>query len=224
MVALIPMAKESPDDNRESSVPPQTPRHESGKPNTETTHALVLRAKAGDEAALNELCARYLPRLRRWAHGRLPAWSRSALDTDDLVQETLTRVARRIESFDPRNEAAFQAYLRRALRNRIRDEVDRASGKSVESLESSKPSPDPSPLDEAIGSELLARYEAALLKLKPEDRDAIIARFEMEMTWAEVAEALGKNSSESAQMTVKRALVRLAREMSLGSKKENPKR
>jgi len=224
MVALIPMPMESPHDETEASVPPETPRHESGKPNTEKTHTLVLRAKAGDRAALDELCARYLPRLRRWAHGRLPAWSRSALDTDDLVQETLTRVARRIESFDPRNEAAFQAYRRRALRNRIRDEVDRASGKSVESLESSKPSPDPSPLDEAIGSELLARYEAALLKLKPEDRDAIIARFEMEMTWAEVAEALGKNSSESAQMTVKRALVRLAREISLGSKKENPKR
>src|SRR5262245_1157590 len=29
MVALIPMAKESPDDERESSVAPQTPRHES---------------------------------------------------------------------------------------------------------------------------------------------------------------------------------------------------
>ena len=219
MVALIPMAKESPDDERESSVPPQTPRPESGKPNTETTHALVLRAKAGDPAALDELCARYLPRLRRWAHGRLPAWSRSALDTDDLVQETLTRVARRIESFDPRHEAAFQWYLRRALANRIRDEVDRAKGKSVETLESGKPSPGPSPLEELIGTDLLERYEAALLKLKSEDRNAIIARVEMEMTWSEVAEALGKNSSESAQMTVKRALVRLAREMSLGSKK-----
>jgi len=213
------MAKESPDDEREPSVPPQTQRHESGKPTTEKTHALVLRAKAGDQAALEELCARYLPRLRRWAHGRLPAWSRSALDTDDLVQETLTRVTRRIGSFDPRHEAAFQGYVREALFNRIRDEVDRAKGKSVETLESGKPSTTPSPLEVAIGTELLERYEAALLKLKPDDRDAIIARVEMEMTWPEVAEALGKNSSESAQMTVKRALVRLAREMSLGSKK-----
>jgi len=120
--------------------------------------------------------------MRRWAHGRLPAWSRSALDTDDLVQETLARAAGRIGSFDPRHEAAFQGYLRHALLNRIRDEFKRAKGKSVETLESGKPSPAPSPLEELIGTELLERYEAALLKLKPEDRDAIIARVEMEMT------------------------------------------
>jgi hypothetical protein len=36
----------------------------------------------------------------------------------------------------------------------------------------------------------------------------------MGLTWSEIAEAFDKNSSESAQMTVRRALVRLAREMS----------
>jgi hypothetical protein len=40
---------------------------------------LVLRARGGDQEALNDLCARYLPRLQRWAHGRLPASARGAL-------------------------------------------------------------------------------------------------------------------------------------------------
>ena len=173
--------------------------------------------RAAETAALDELCVRYLPRLRRWAHGRLPAWTRQAIDTEDLVQDTLTQVAGRIQSFEPRHEGAFQGYLRQALLNRIRDEARRASGKLAETLGSGRPSPDPSPLEQAIGTELLDRYEAALLRVKPEDREAIIARVEMGLTWSEIAEALDKNSSESAQMTVKRALVRLAREMSHGS-------
>jgi RNA polymerase sigma-70 factor (ECF subfamily) len=164
--------------------------------------------------ALDELCVRYLPRLRRWAHGRLPAWTRQAIDTEDLVQDTLAQVAGRIESFEPRHEGAFQGYLRQALLNRIRDEVRRAGDKVAETLGSARPSPAPSPLEQAIGTELLERYEAALLRVKSEDREAIIARVEMGLTWSEIAEALDKNSNESAQMTVKRALVRLAREMS----------
>ena len=215
MTTLISMLKPPPD---ERELPPhEHPRPESAKPGPETTFSLVVRARGGDRVALDELCLRYLPRLRRWAHGRLPAWTRQAIDTEDLVQDTLTQVAGRIQSFEPRHEGAFQGYLRQALLNRIRDEARRASGKLAETLESGRPSPDPSPLEQAIGTELLDRYEAALLRVKPEDREAIIARVEMGLTWSEIAEALDKNSSESAQMTVKRALVRLAREMSHGS-------
>jgi len=53
--------------------------------------------------------------------------------------------------------------------------------------------------------------------LKPEDREAIIASVEMGLKWNELADTLGKNSAASAQMTVSRALVRLAKEMSRGS-------
>src|SRR5687768_12275975 len=53
----------------------------------ESSFALLLRAKGGDPQAREELFSRYLPRVRRWAHGRLPAHSRSLLNTDDLAQE-----------------------------------------------------------------------------------------------------------------------------------------
>ena len=216
MTTLISMLKPPPDGG--NSTPPRAPSPVgSGEPRVDSTFSLVLRAHTGDRSALDELCARYLPRLRRWAHGRLPAWTRQAIDTEDLVQDTLVQVAGRIDVFEPRHEGAFQGYLRQALLNRIRDEVRRASGKSAETIKTDKPSPDPSPLEQAIGSELLERYEAALARVKPEDREAIIARVELGLSWSEVAEALDKNSSESAQMTVKRALVRLAREMSHGT-------
>ena len=215
MTASISMV--TPLDGEHSSPPYAASRPDSATRRPETTFSLVVRARGGDRSALDELCVRYLPRLRRWAHGRLPAWSRQAIDTEDLVQQTLTKVALRIDKIELRHEGAFHRYLRTALHRGILDEVDRARGKVAESVGSARPSLDPSPLEQAIGTELLERYEGALSRLKPEDREAIIARVEMGLSWPEIAEALQKNSSESAQMTVKRALVRLAREMSHGS-------
>ena len=181
----------------------------------ESSFALLARARRGDADALNDLCARYLPRLQRWAHGRLPAWARGALDTHDLVQETLAHVIRRLETFEPQHDAAFQAYLRQALLNRVRDEIRRAHRRGpVDALDEDRPGSDASPLEEAIGQEALERYEAALQRLRPADREAIIVRIEMGHSYAEVAEALGKPSIAAAHMAVSRALVRLAEEMS----------
>jgi RNA polymerase sigma-70 factor (ECF subfamily) len=181
----------------------------------ESSFALVLRARAGDEAALNALCARYLTRLQRWAHGRLPASARRAVDTHDLVQDTLIQVVQRLHAFEPRHEGAFQGYVRQALLNRIRDEIRKWQRRPQQaSLESGHAANEPSPLEEAIGQEALDRYEAAMARLRPEDREAIIARVELGLPYDEVAIALGKPSVAAAHMAVSRALVRLAQEMS----------
>ncbi len=39
-----------------------------------TSLELVIRANAGEEAAVAALYERYRPRLQRWAHSRLPPW------------------------------------------------------------------------------------------------------------------------------------------------------
>jgi len=204
------------------AMPKASPRDESprdhateGSSDADSSFALVLRAHEGDDRALNELCHRYLPRLQRWAHGRLPSWARGALDTHDLVQDTFTQVVQRIGKFEPRHEGAFQAYLRQALLNRVRDEIRRAKRKTpAEALDSAEPASDPSPLEEAIGQEAQERYDAALQRLKPDDREAIILRIELGYAYADVAEALGKPSVAAAHMAVSRALLRLAKEMS----------
>jgi RNA polymerase sigma factor (sigma-70 family) len=87
----------------------------------DTTFDLVERAKTGDSGALNDLFARYMPSLRRWASGRLPRWTRDLMDTDDLVQETVVRAVKRMDRFESRHQGALQAYLRQAIVNRIRD-------------------------------------------------------------------------------------------------------
>jgi len=180
----------------------------------DSTFDLVERAKAGDSNALNDLFARYLPSLRRWASGRLPRWTRDVMDTDDLVQETVVRAVRRMDRFESRHEGALQAYLRQAVVNRIRDEVRRAKRAPVsELLDDNAADPSASPLENAIGLEALERYEAALDRLRPEEREAIVARVEMDGSYQDVARALGKPSADAARMAVSRALLRLAEEM-----------
>jgi RNA polymerase sigma-70 factor (ECF subfamily) len=180
----------------------------------DSTFDLVQRIKAGDDEALNRLFARFLPSLRRWSSGRLPRWSRDLMDTDDLVQETVIRALNRLDRFESRHEGALQAYLRQAIVNRIRDEIRRSSRTPpVTGLDEEHPDSAASPLEAAIGTEAVERYEAALALLTPEQREAIVARVEMDCTYQEVAQALGKSSPDAARMTVSRALLRLAQEM-----------
>jgi len=186
-------------------------------PSADSTVELVERAKAGDRDALDRLFARFLPGLRRWASGRLPRWSRDMMDTDDLVQETVSRAVKIIDRFESRHEGALQAYLRQAVMNRIRDEVRRTKRMPMAmSLTDDHADRTASPLDTAIGHEAVERYEAALARLRPEDREAVVVRIEMDGTYQDVAQALGKPSADAARMAVTRALLRLAEEMSRG--------
>ena len=205
----VPMDDAQPSDDTPVAVPTNAVA------DAESSFALVLRARAGDEEALNRLCERYLPRLQRWAHGRLPRSVRGSLDTHDLVQVTLTSVVQHIHTFEPRHEGAFHGYVRQALMNRIRDEARRGQRRGApESLDSAYPSADSSPLETLIGHEALERYEAAMERLRDADREAIIARIELGLSYPELATALGKPSVAAAHMAVSRALVRLAQEMS----------
>ena len=183
----------------------------------ERTTDLVDKAKSGDRAALDRLCTRFLPALRRWASGRLPRWTRDLMDTDDLVQETVIRALNRVDTFESRHEGALQAYMRQAVVNRIRDEVRRANrSPAVIELDDRQRDLTASPLEQAIGREALDRYESALSRLRSEEREAIVARIELECSYQEVAQALGKPSADAARMTVSRALLRLAEEMNRG--------
>jgi RNA polymerase sigma-70 factor, ECF subfamily len=183
----------------------------------ESTFILIERARAGDEHALERLFARHLRPLQRWASGRLPRWARDLADTDDLVQDTLLKTFKRIESFEPRHVGALQAYLRNAVLNRLRDEL-RRKGREPEStnLDSIDVEAADSPLEAAIGRERVHAYEKALERLKPEEREAIIARVELGYSYEELAVMLDKPTADAARKTAQRALVRLAEEMKRG--------
>jgi RNA polymerase sigma-70 factor (ECF subfamily) len=181
---------------------------------THSSLELLVRAQDGDEGARNELCARYLPRLRRWAHGRLPIWARDHLDTEDIVQDTLLRSVRQLDVFAPQHERAFCAYVCEALRNRLRDALRRAVRRPASTaIPEDEQASDPSPLEVAVGRQTLGRYEAALHRLREPDRELIIARVELGLSYREIADLLGRPSVGAVRVAVSRALLRLATEM-----------
>jgi RNA polymerase sigma factor (sigma-70 family) len=204
-----------PQDHAGSSQP--RPPRASGRGEFESTSHLIDRARAGDQQALERLFTRHLKPLQRWASGRLPRWARDVADTDDLVQETLLQTFKRIDGFEPRGVGALQAYLRQAVLNDIRDELRRKGRQpdatDLDGLELDHGS---SPLEQAIGQESVERYERALERLTPQDREAIIARIEMGYSYEELAEALGKPTPDAARKAAQRALVRLVEEMKRG--------
>jgi RNA polymerase sigma factor (sigma-70 family) len=175
---------------------------------------LLVKAQSGDEAALNRLLARNLPRLRRWARGRLPCGLRTMLDTGDLVQDAIISALPHLSKLEIRTEHAFQFYLQRAIKNRIIDLHKRAQRRPArEEIPEAAAAPGISPEEEAIGAEALERYERALASLKSEERQALVLRVELGLQYGEIATQLGKPSSDAARMAVTRAIVRLADKM-----------
>jgi RNA polymerase sigma factor (sigma-70 family) len=188
-----------------------------GRPdNMQSLPTLILleRMQKGETEARDELVRRYLPRLARWARGQLPPVARDLLDTGDLVQDTMIAALGGLERFEPRHDGALQGYFRTAIRNRIRTVAKRARrrGEKTE-LDSGMVGLEASPIEQVIGRDTLDRYERALARLSPGDREAIHLKVELDLPYPEITRGLGKPTITAARMAVSRALYRLAREM-----------
>jgi len=180
----------------------------------DSTAVLIQRVREGDKDSLERLMQRHVAPLRRYVSGRLPRWARDLADTDDLVQDTLLRTFSKLDAFDVRGVGALQAYLRQAVMNRLRDELRRKGRAPVlVDVHELNVAGEGSPLEEAIGAEAAARYVAALARLEPEEREAIIGRVEMDYSYADLADVLGKPTADAARKAARRALLRLAEEM-----------
>jgi RNA polymerase sigma-70 factor (ECF subfamily) len=181
----------------------------------ESTKTLILRIRSGDENAREDLFARFLPALRRWAHGRLPRRARGLADTDDLVQNSVLRALARVDEFDPRRPGAFLAYLHQILLNNIREEIRRA-GRRPEAVELPGDFPEELPeerasvLDRTVGKEMVDLYEAALARLPEMQQQAVCLRIEFGFSHQEIADALKRPSAAAARMLVVRGISRLA--------------
>lgn len=180
----------------------------------QATAVLLDRVRAGDELARERLMERFLPLLRRWARGRLPAYARAAAETDDLVQVTLMRALANVARFDSRGEGAFLGYLRHILLNTVRDEIRRAGRRPPhDPVVGELSDATPSAVERAIGRQAMERYERALAALEPRQREAVLLRVEFGYPYARIAEAVACPSANGARMLVSRALARMAEEI-----------
>lgn len=178
----------------------------------ETTIDLLTRVRHGDDAAVSELMERSVPALRRWARGRIPDAARNFADTQDLVQEAFVRVLPRLTTGEADHPGALQALLRQAVADHIEDLLQDPqaartdpSFPQVAFLSESAPSP----VERVVGRDGLKRYEAALQQLSLADREAIVARIELQQSYEEVAIALDKPNADAARAAVTAALARL---------------
>jgi RNA polymerase sigma-70 factor, ECF subfamily len=190
------------------------PANASSDPEPDDTVDLLRRARAGDHEALERVLDHHLPILRRWAARRLPRWARNGSDTSDIVQETVIQTLKRLDSFQPRGDGALQAYLRQAVMNHIRNAIRSASCRPLTSeLPASLADEGTSPLDSAISQQALDRYEAGLADLTVLEREAVVGRIELGLSYAELANRLDKSTPDAARMAVARALLKLAKSM-----------
>ena len=181
----------------------------------EPTIELVLKARNGDRTAVEALLQRCLPELRRWAHGRLPAYARDSLDTGDLVQEAALHMLKRVDEFEPQHVGAMQAYLRQSVINRIRDEIRRVVRRPVAVELTHEPAADaPSPLELTMQHDSYERYRSALGRLGTRDRKLVVARMEAQWSLSQIAEAFQLATPDAARMAVNRALKRLSSDIS----------
>lgn len=123
------------------------------------------------------------------------------------------RALDRLDTFEPRGEGAFLAYLRNTLMNQIRNEIKRSTQARAREAAAVGSAAGPSPLEEMVGRKVIDQYEAALQSLPPRMQEAVILSLELQFSHKQVAEAIGCPSANAARMVVSRALSRLAEAM-----------
>jgi RNA polymerase sigma-70 factor (ECF subfamily) len=141
----------------------------------ETSVRLIGSAKASDPLAWTRLVALYTPLLRRWA----ACLGVSASDQDDLVQDVLACVHRKLGDFRRENPSqCFRAWLRTITRNKVIDyhrsrKRDGAAEHREPALALCDDSDDAADVDQAeLSSERQMLYERAVAILQSEFRES----------------------------------------------------
>lgn len=154
---------------------------------------LITRCLSGDESAWEELVRLHTRRI----YGLCYRFTGSDSEAQDLTQEVFVRVFRTLRSFRA-TEGAFTTWLARVSRNLLIDHYRRTRQDRVtDSIEDQLPV-----LEEGVAGSLrpdvaLAGREAgevlqaALQKLSPDLREAVILRDLQEMEYREIAQILG---------------------------------
>jgi RNA polymerase sigma-70 factor (ECF subfamily) len=147
---------------------------------------LVLRARAGNDEAFNELVRRYQPRVLRIAARYLGSSAAAA----DVAQTTFLELFRALPRY--RSEGRFFAYLYQILANqcrmasRGRHSRDRTASAVAEEVKTPVEMPD----EQILAAERAREVERALATLSPKLRDVLLLRFAGQLSYLEIAGTL----------------------------------
>ena len=166
---------------------------------------LITRARTGDIAAYEEIVRRYQDVAIRTAHLVCPE-----TDADDAVQDAFLKAYDALPRF--REGAPLRPWLLRIVTNEARNRRRSAGRRQGLALRAAAREPRdaavPGPEATVIAAEASAELLAALNTLRDDDREVLGARFLLDLSEAETAEALGLPRGTVKSRT-SRALVRL---------------
>jgi RNA polymerase sigma-70 factor (ECF subfamily) len=195
--------------------------------NSAATARLLEQARAGDQAALNEIFVQHRARLRRMVELRLDRRLQGRLDASDVIQEAYADAVTRLDEY--LREPAYPLFLwlrlivgerllklhRHHLGTQMRDaglEVSIYRGAlpaaSSAALAAQLLGRHTSPTQAAVRAERMTRVQEALDTLDPMDREVLSLRHFEQMSITETALSLGIGESAAAKRYI-RALKRL---------------
>ena len=195
-------------------------------PDSDATQELLVAARGGDVAAVNNLMERHRKALRRMVALRMDRQIAGRVDASDIVQDVLVEANRRLADFIDDGKMPFHLWLRQLAKDRLIDMHRRhhAQRRSVEreqpikadgnmdrssmDLEGQLSDPQLTPAAANIRKEQRGLFWEALDDLCEQDREVILMRHAEHLGNSEVAEALDL-SPAAAGMRYLRAMRRL---------------
>jgi RNA polymerase sigma-70 factor (ECF subfamily) len=149
----------------------------------------ITRAKAGDGEAWGELYRDYAPAIFRFCRRALPTRE----DAEDATMEVFMKLRDKVGQYD--QSRSFTAWLYKVAANHCWDMLRRRKirqGKETEDLDNVPlEHPDPSQLDRLIEQRTSEEVRRALDKLGGRARMALVMRYYSDMSYDEIADALG---------------------------------
>jgi RNA polymerase sigma-70 factor (ECF subfamily) len=190
----------------------------------ESPQSLLVKARAGNAAALGQLLELYRNYLRLQALALIGTGLRVRLDPSDLVQETFLEAHRDFPRFAGHTEGEIVAWLRRILVRNLADQLKRhrAGGRDYRRQESLEAKLDRSsqdieqslqtglstPSGRAAEREQSVVLADALAALPADYREVIVLRHLERLKFDEIAARMGR-SSGAVRMLWTRALENL---------------
>ena len=149
----------------------------------------IARARAGDAQAWGLLYQEYAPAIFRFCRRALPTRE----DAEDATMEVFMKIRGKLGQYDP--SRSFSAWLYKVAANHCWDQLRRRKvrqDKETEDVETLPlEHPDPNQLDRLIEERTSQEVRRALDKLSSRARMALVLRYYSDMSYDEIAEALG---------------------------------
>ena len=150
---------------------------------------LIVRARAGDTQAWGDLYRDYAPAIFRFCRRAMPTKE----DAEDATMEIFMKLREKLAQFDP--SRSFTAWLYKVAANHCWDMLRRRKARHEKDTEDVDEmpleAPEPNQLERLIEERTGEEVRKALGKLGARARMALVMRYYSDMSYDEIADALG---------------------------------